>query len=593
MTPGQIIVLATPVFFGLIAIEIAVGRVRGKHTYRFNDAMTSISLGILSQVSAVFTVALRFGIYSAVFGAVSLMPESGFWTTPIGWLLALVFYDFCYYWNHRLGHTCALFWAAHVVHHQSEEYNLSTALRQTSSGALFGWIFYVPMAVAGVPPLVFGVVGLVDLLYQYWIHTQQIGKLGGFDRVFASPSNHRVHHAVNDRYLDKNFGGIFMLWDHLFDSFEPEDDREPCVYGTRSPLRSWDPLWANAEVYVALGKETLRARRWRDKLLVWLKPPGWQSPEMAAGAPKPTFDIRSVQRYATPVSPAVQGFAALQFVLLLSGAGAFLWFNSEWPMWQSATGFTVLLAGLWTLGAVLQNRITMTEALMIECAALSMATAASSLMAWHWWFKPLAMLLALAAVTVHWRSHATTTRPSLWLIAALTGALAGDVLLMFEGFFIQGLVAFLLAHVAYLALFRRDAPAFAWRTAWVGCSVTGAGFYVFLWNHGLPETLRLPVALYVMAIVAMGSVALGRAAVLGDTPSRLVAAGALCFMASDATLAVNRFVVPVPHDPVWVLGTYYAAQCLIVIGLLRGGHHGQPPAVTPSGEGTSLKPEMP
>ncbi len=142
---------------------------------------------MLSQISAVFTVALRFGIYTAVFGTLRCMPDNGFWTSPIGWLVALVFYDFCYYWNHRLGHTCALFWAAHVVHHQSEDYNLSTALRQTSSGALFGWVFYLPMAVAGVPPLVFGVVGLIDLLYQYWIHTQQIGRWAGLTASLPRP----------------------------------------------------------------------------------------------------------------------------------------------------------------------------------------------------------------------------------------------------------------------------------------------------------------------------------------------------------------------------------------------------------------------
>ena len=593
MTPGQIIVLATPVFFGLIAIELAVGHARGKHTYRFSDALTSIGLGMLSQVSAVFTVALRFGIYSAVFGAVSLMPDTGFWTSPIGWLVALVFYDFCYYWNHRLGHTCALFWAAHVVHHQSEDHNLSTALRQTSSGALFGWVFYLPMALAGVPPLVFGVVGLIDLLYQYWIHTQQIGKLGWFDRAFASPSNHRVHHAVNDRYVDKNYGGIFMLWDHLFGSFEPEDDREPCVYGTRSPLKSWDPLWANIEVYAALWRESWQARRWRDKLLIWFKPPGWQSAEMAAQAPRPPFNIRRVQRYAPPVTAAVRRFAALQFGLLLTGSGVFLWFNSDWPMWQSAVWFTVLLAGLWALGAVLQNRITLSEALMIECAALSMATAASGLLAWHWVFKPLTMLLALAAVASHWRSHDPTTRPPPWLIAALIGALAGDVFLMFEGFFIPGLIAFLLAHAAYLVLFRHDAPVFTSRAAWIVLSVIGAVFYAFLWRNGLPEALRLPVAVYILAIVAMGSVALGRAVLLSDAPSRLVAAGAMCFMVSDATLAINRFVIPVPHDPIWVLGTYYAAQCLIVIGLLRSQRRGQSPAANHIGQGISTTPEAP
>ena len=164
----------------------------------------------------------------------ALVHNEAFWTTWYGWLLALVFYDFCYYWLHRAGHETAIFWAAHVVHHQSQDYNLSTALRQTSSGALLGWIFYVPMAMAGVPPLVFGIVALIDLLYQFWVHTEHVGKLGWFDRWFCSPSNHRVHHAVNDSYLDRNYGGILIIWDRLFGSFKEEDEK--CVYGTRIAL---------------------------------------------------------------------------------------------------------------------------------------------------------------------------------------------------------------------------------------------------------------------------------------------------------------------------------------------------------------------
>jgi len=591
MTPSQIIVLATPVFLLLIAIELAVGHARGRNTYRFDDALTSIGLGMLSQISAVFTVALRFGLYTAVFSAAALVPENGFWTSPVGWLVALVFYDFCYYWNHRLGHTSALFWAAHVVHHQSEDYNLSTALRQTSSGALFGWVFYVPMAVAGVPPLVFGVVGLIDLLYQYWIHTQQIGRLGWFDRVFASPSNHRVHHAVNDRYVDKNYGGILMLWDHLFGSFEDEDPREPCVYGTRSPLRSWDPLWANAEVYAALWRESRQARHWRDKLLVWFKPPGWQSADMAARSPRAPFDINQVKRFAPPFSASVRRFAAAQFAVLLTGSGLYLWFTDGWPVWQSAVWFAVLLAGLWSVGAVLQSRIGMLEALMIESAALSMATSAIGWIEWHWVFKPLTMLLALAAVGMFWRSKTGTLaaqpKPMLWLVVALTGALAGDVFLMFEGFFIQGLVAFLLGHLAYLMLFRQQARLFVSRPAWVICAVIGAAFYGFLWLNGLPEALRVPVAVYVSTIVAMAAVAIGRAVVLRDVPSCLVAAGAVFFMVSDATLALNRFVSPLSHAAIWVLSTYYAAQCLIVIGILRGLHNTSPTTVNEAQRGAS------
>src|SRR3989344_2372872 len=278
MSPSQIIVLATPVFFLLIAIELAVGYRRQRNTYRLADAVSSISLGMLSQTSAVFTRLLRIGIYTALFEHVALWRNDAFWTSLPGWLLALVFYDLCYYWLHRMGHESAVLWAAHAVHHQSQDYNLSTALRQTSSGALLGWIFYVPMALAGGPPPGFGVVALIDLLYQFWVHTEQVGKLGWFDRWFCSPSNHRVHHAVNDAYLDKNYGGILILWDRVFGTFKDEDDQEKCVYGTRGLLNSWDPLWANAQVYAGLAHDSWHARSWLDKLKVWVKPPGWGQP---------------------------------------------------------------------------------------------------------------------------------------------------------------------------------------------------------------------------------------------------------------------------------------------------------------------------
>ncbi len=304
MSPNQIIVLATPVFLLLIALEYAWGVARGRNTYRLNDAVNSIGLGMLSQISAVLTRTLRIGIYVVVYEHVALWRHDAFWQSWGGWLLALVFYDFCYYWLHRAGHEVAVFWAAHVVHHQSQDYNLSTALRQTSSGALLGWLFYLPMAIAGVPPLVFGVVALVDLLYQFWVHTEQVGKLGWFDRWFCSPSNHRVHHAVNDPYIDRNYGGVLIVWDRLFGTFREEDER--CIYGTRKPLNSWDPLWANAEVYWELLRLSWTTRRWRDKLLVWLKPPGWRPADLPAPA---AFDLGQVRRVrcrrctSTPPSP--------------------------------------------------------------------------------------------------------------------------------------------------------------------------------------------------------------------------------------------------------------------------------------------------
>lgn len=593
MSSSQIIVLATPVFFVLIAIELAVGFKRQRNTYRLADAVSSISLGMLSQTSAVFTRLLRIGIYTALFEHVALWRNDAFWTSLPGWLLALVFYDFCYYWLHRMGHESAVLWAAHAVHHQSQDYNLSTALRQTSSGALLGWVFYMPMALAGVPPLVFGVVALIDLLYQFWVHTEQVGRLGWFDRWFCSPSNHRVHHAVNDAYLDKNYGGILILWDRMFGTFKDEDAQEKCVYGTRGLLNSWDPLWANAQVYAGLAHDSWHARSWLDKLKVWIKPPGWRPADVAERFPKPAFSMAQMQLYHPPMSRTVQWFALVQFALLLTGVAAFLWQADAAPLAHNALWFVVLLTVQWSLGAVMQGRIGMLMALMLQSAALATATSALGLTEWHWLFKPLTMaiaiiLIATGAYSTSARGTSGSKTPWVLLMAALGGSLAGDVFLMFPGFFIPGLVSFLVAHLFYVALFKSGQTWFPHRGALAATLGIGVAMYAFLWTGGLPPALRAPVAAYVLVIALMAAQAIGRATVLRDAPSLWVAIGAGFFMLSDSLLATNRFVTPLPMAQVWVLATYYAAQALIVAGMLRGTARAEPSSAAPLTPQTDL-----
>jgi alkylglycerol monooxygenase len=560
MSASQIIVLATPVFLLLIAIEFAWGWLRKRNTYRLNDAINSIGLGMLSQISAVFTRVFRIGIYAAAYGSVAMWHNEAFWTAWYGWLAALLFYDFCYYWLHRAGHESAIFWAAHVVHHQSQDYNLSTALRQTSSGALLGWIFYLPMAVAGVPPLVFGVVTLVDLLYQFWVHTEHVPKLGWFDRWFCSPSNHRVHHAVNDGYVDRNYGGILIIWDRLFGSFREED--EQCIYGTRSPLNSWDPFWSNVEVYWSLAKDSWHARHWPDKLRVWFKPPGWRPADVAARFPKPAFEMAKIQRFHPPVSRAVAWFGAIQFLVLLQGVALFLWHAERMPLSQSGVWLAVLASGLWAVGAGMQGRLSMLEALLIEAAALATATGALGFTQLHQLFKPLAMLLAIASVAQRLNLPASRNVFGWLLVAGLACSLAGDCLLMVPGFFIPGLVAFLLAHLCYIALFKQGLP---WiprpRALFITLGLGGA-MYVFLFD-GLSPVLRIAVGAYVVVIALMAAQAVGRAMVLRDGASSAVAVGAMVFMLSDSLLATNKFAFALPMAPFWILATYYVAQILI------------------------------
>lgn len=349
----RIMLFAIPGFFLLMALELLAAWFMKRRVYRLNDAINSIGLGVLSQVVGVFAKVLTIGIYAWVVQRVALfaLPMDSAWT----WISALVLYDFCYYWLHRMGHEVNVLWAAHVVHHQSERYNLSTALRQTGSGALLGWIFYLPMALLGYPVEVFAVVAVIDLLYQYWIHTELVGRLGWYDRVFASPSNHRAHHAVNDRYLDRNYGGIFILWDRMFGSFVEEDDKDPPVYGTRAPLRSWNPLWANAEVYWATARDAWHARRWRDKLKVWFMHPGWRPTDVAERFPKPAFDQRR-EEYDPFASPWMKAYGLLQFVLALGLGVYFLQTAAAAPLWAALAQAGFLLATLMLIGVLLEGR---------------------------------------------------------------------------------------------------------------------------------------------------------------------------------------------------------------------------------------------
>ncbi|HQY77837.1 MAG TPA: lysoplasmalogenase family protein [Rhodoferax sp.] len=577
MSPYQVIVLATPVFLLLIALEFAWSRTRasrtaGQQPYRLNDAINSISLGIISQLFGVLSKVLSIGIYTLVFGAVAIYPDLAFWTTWYGIILALIFYDFCYYWVHRAGHVIALFWAAHVVHHQSQHYNLSTALRQTSSGALFGWIFYIPMAIAGVPPLVFGIVALIDLLYQFWVHTEQVGKLGWFDRVFCSPSNHRVHHAVNDPYIDKNYGGLLVIWDRMFGSFQEEMDHEPCVYGTRGALNSWDPMWANLEVYWALAKDSWATRNWGDKVRIWFKPPGWQPEDLKQAHPKPAFKLENVTTYNPPLTAGQQWFAALQFILALAAVSVFLWNADTMSLGTAALWIAAISASMWALGLFMQGRLALLEVLVLESAALA-TLSALGMVDLHLVFKPATMAIAIIFVATRAISTGAIGRFDALLLAALVFSLGGDVFLMLPGdqplwglpTFILGLGSFLVAHLFYIALFCQGQAWFPSKRALLLVLGVGAAMYAIVWGGlGNDTVLKIAVAAYVTVISLMTAQAIGRAVTLGDSASRWVAVGACVFMVSDSLIAINKFVTPVALSSLWILVTYYCAQMLIV-----------------------------
>jgi alkylglycerol monooxygenase len=321
----NLIALAVPFFLLALLLELAIDRWRGTGYYRSNDAINSLSAGILSETSGYFTKILQYTIWGLVLSNLALFDiERSWFNASAGgvalWILAAVLWDFCYYWNHRLGHEISVLWAAHSVHHQSEEYNLSTALRQTSSSFIFGWIFYVPLFLLGFPADVLVTVAAVNLIYQFWVHTQQIRKLGVLDRVFVTPSNHRVHHAQNAAYIDKNYGGIFVLWDRLFGSFAEERDDEPVVFGVRKALANWNPIWANFQVYDYLLFDARNTRHWRDKLGVWFRRTGWRPVDVAAEFPKRPVDLAKFRKYDPLVSAKMRAYVMAQFFVVILSA---------------------------------------------------------------------------------------------------------------------------------------------------------------------------------------------------------------------------------------------------------------------------------
>ncbi|MEH6571077.1 MAG: sterol desaturase family protein, partial [Halioglobus sp.] len=201
-----------------------------------------------------------------------------------------------------------------VAHHQSEDYNLTTALRQTSTGFLFGWVFYIPMYLLGIPAEVVVTVGSLNLIYQFWVHTEHVPKLGWYEKVFVTPSNHRVHHAQNDLYLDRNYGGVFILWDRLFGTFQEELSEAPCIYGIRGPLRSWNPARAITHIYFDMARDSWNTARWKDKFRVWYARTGWRPEDVSHRFPRRKNDLDSFKKYDPKINPAVSWYCFAQLL---------------------------------------------------------------------------------------------------------------------------------------------------------------------------------------------------------------------------------------------------------------------------------------
>jgi len=345
------IALSIPVFFLLIGLELLVSRLKGGKFYRFNDSINDLSCGIIQQLFSNFLIkGFFFGTYIAVYEAFHF-----FQITPslASWILGYIAVDLCYYWFHRASHRVGFMWAAHVVHHQSEEFNLSVALRQSSFSGIFGTVFYLPLAVIGLPPLMYLVMSPIKTLYQYWIHTRVIGRMGPLEKVLMTPSHHRVHHGRNPLYLDRNHGATFIIWDKLFGTFQEE--QEEVHYGTVKPLASWSPIWANFHYWVDLFKAARATPSLKNKILFFLKPPGWRPTEQGGYHPVP--EIVEPVKYDARCPPGLGVYIFIQFLFALVTGSMLLFLAAKLGTELSLVAVFIVIWTLTDLGGLFENRI--------------------------------------------------------------------------------------------------------------------------------------------------------------------------------------------------------------------------------------------
>ncbi len=347
---------AIPFFLLLIVIELAWGWSKGNNTYRVNDSLNSLSLGLLSTVTKFVFLNIGLLVFSRIEQNYAVWAFD--MTSYAHWLVGLLFYDFLYYWFHRISHERQFFWGSHVVHHQSEDYNLSTALRQTSTSFLTTWVFFIPCFFLGMPIYMYVSIATAQLIYQFWVHTQHIPKLGFIEWFMVTPSNHRVHHAQNKDYIDKNYGGLLIVWDRLFGTFKEEDEQLQPIYGIRSPLNSWNPLWANIHIFISMARDAWLTARWSDKFRVLWARTGWRPADVAARYPAEKSDLNNFNKYDPQLRVKVNvGIIGQYFIVSIFHA----WGAQQASQLSTELLWATVIAQAYTLiviGALLEGKQT-------------------------------------------------------------------------------------------------------------------------------------------------------------------------------------------------------------------------------------------
>lgn len=329
----DIILWSFPIFLVLVGIEALSSRYDESKKYRLNDTLSNMSCGIFDQVVNAGIGTFVIGIYMYIYTKAAVFQMSP--KNPLSWILLLVGIDLAYYCFHRACHRINLLWGAHIVHHQSESYNMTVSLRQGTVATWVGYIFYLPLAILGFSAPMFLIMNGLYQLYQFLVHTNLIKTLGPLESFIATPELHRVHHSRDEKYLDKNYGGLFIFWDKMFKSFAPM--KETPQYGITTGVQSWNPLWANIHYYVHLWKSSRAKKDWKTKLKIWF------------AAPADTRDIvlpvLSQNGYNSTIDRKHLVLAILQIALTVSGAFFLLYKKGDLATLQYIfASLTVLLS---------------------------------------------------------------------------------------------------------------------------------------------------------------------------------------------------------------------------------------------------------
>ncbi|MFT4737602.1 MAG: alkylglycerol monooxygenase [Paraglaciecola sp.] len=308
---------AIPIFVALIVIEMIAAARMNADVIRSMDTLASLSSGLTNVIKDVLGLTIIIISYAWLVDKIALFEIK---STIAVYVLAFVGKDFAGYWIHRLAHKVNYFWNHHIVHHSSEEFNLGCALRQSiSEWFSITFIFLIPIALLGVPTKVVAIVGPLHLFAQYWYHTRLIGKLGWLERVIVTPSHHRVHHAINEVYLDRNLSQVFIIWDKLFGTFQEELEAVAPVYGVKRPVRTWNPFIINFMHLWQLIKDAWHADKYWDKLRIWFMPTGWRPADVEVKFPLPVIeDEYAYQKYDPKVSIQLQVWSWAQYVFIFA-----------------------------------------------------------------------------------------------------------------------------------------------------------------------------------------------------------------------------------------------------------------------------------